>query len=47
MKLLFSMFLAYPLAGILKRLPDAEAWKKNLFIILYACPIDMALKIEC
>jgi len=32
-KLLFSMFLSYPLAGILKRLPEAQTWKKNLFII--------------
>ncbi|RPB25675.1 MBOAT-domain-containing protein [Terfezia boudieri ATCC MYA-4762] len=40
LKLLFSMFLSYPLAGVLKRLPEAQTWKKNLFIIavsLFIC----------
>ena len=29
--------LSYPLAGILKRLPDSQPWKKNAFIIAVAC----------
>ncbi|RYP79486.1 hypothetical protein DL769_002941 [Monosporascus sp. CRB-8-3] len=33
LKLLFSFLLSYPLAGILKRIPDARPQNKNLFII--------------
>ncbi|KAJ6264802.1 lysophospholipid acyltransferase [Drechslerella dactyloides] len=33
LKLLFVMVLSYPLAGILKRLPDAHPTTKNLFLI--------------
>ncbi|KAF2744273.1 MBOAT family protein-like protein [Sporormia fimetaria CBS 119925] len=33
LKLVFSFYLSYPLAGILKRIPDREPWKKNIFII--------------
>ncbi|KAJ4367002.1 Lysophospholipid acyltransferase [Neocucurbitaria cava] len=33
LKLVFSFYLSYPLAAALKRLPDREPWKKNLFII--------------
>ncbi|MCJ1227060.1 lysophospholipid acyltransferase [Toensbergia leucococca] len=36
LKLLFSFLLSYPLAGILKRLPDAKPYQKNLFIIFVA-----------
>ncbi|KAF3076479.1 Lysophospholipid acyltransferase [Trichoderma lentiforme] len=33
LKLTFSFLLSYPLAGILKRLPDAKPLQKNIFII--------------
>ncbi|RYP46009.1 hypothetical protein DL768_007725 [Monosporascus sp. mg162] len=33
LKLLFSFLLSYPLAGVLKRIPDAKPQSKNLFII--------------
>ncbi|KAI5305928.1 vacuolar protein sorting-associated protein 45 [Ascosphaera pollenicola] len=33
LKLIFSFILSYPLAGILKRLPDSKPWAKNVFII--------------
>ncbi|KAL7789862.1 MBOAT, membrane-bound O-acyltransferase family domain-containing protein [Trichoderma ceciliae] len=33
LKLTFSFLLSYPLAGILKRLPDAKPHRKNIFII--------------
>ncbi|KAI5820052.1 MBOAT, membrane-bound O-acyltransferase family-domain-containing protein [Pyronema omphalodes] len=33
LKLIFSFLLSYPLAGILKRLPDTQPWKKNCFLI--------------
>lgn len=33
MKLIFSFVLSYPLAALLKRIPDAQPWKKNVFII--------------
>ncbi|KAL8941895.1 MAG: hypothetical protein Q9211_001629 [Gyalolechia sp. 1 TL-2023] len=33
LKLLFSLLLSYPLAGLLKRIPDAKPYQKNLFII--------------
>ncbi|KAI9847849.1 MAG: lysophospholipid acyltransferase [Sclerophora amabilis] len=33
LKLIFSFLLSYPLAGILKRVPDAKPAYKNLFII--------------
>ncbi|RFU79196.1 mboat family [Trichoderma arundinaceum] len=33
LKLTFSFLLSYPLAGILKRLPDAKPLRKNIFII--------------
>lgn len=32
-KLIFSFLLSYPLAGLLKRVPDARPERKNLFII--------------
>ena len=35
-KLLASFFLSYPLAGLLKRIPDAKPYQKNYFIIAYA-----------
>lgn len=31
-----SFLLSYPLAGALKRIPDAKPYQKNLFIIAYA-----------
>jgi len=34
-KLIFTILLSYPFAGVLKRLPDAEPAKKNLFMIGY------------
>jgi lysophospholipid acyltransferase len=34
--LIFLFLLSYPLAGILKRIPDSQPWKKNVFIIGYA-----------
>ncbi|RMJ26850.1 MBOAT family [Aspergillus sp. HF37] len=33
LKLIFSFLLSYPLAGLLKRVPDGQPWKKNAFII--------------
>ncbi|KAN0073425.1 MBOAT, membrane-bound O-acyltransferase family domain containing protein [Elaphomyces granulatus] len=33
LKLLASFLLSYPLAGCLKRIPDSQPWKKNVFII--------------
>ncbi|CAG5176041.1 uncharacterized protein ALTATR162_LOCUS8283 [Alternaria atra] len=33
LKLVFSFYLSYPLAAILKRIPDKDPWKKNLFVI--------------
>ncbi|PYI23278.1 MBOAT-domain-containing protein [Aspergillus japonicus CBS 114.51] len=33
LKLIASFLLSYPLAGLLKRIPDAQPWKKNVFII--------------
>jgi lysophospholipid acyltransferase len=32
-KLTFSLLTSYPLAGLLKRVPDARPEYKNLFII--------------
>ncbi|EEP78252.1 conserved hypothetical protein [Uncinocarpus reesii 1704] len=34
LKLVTSFLLSYPLAAILKRLPDSKPWQKNTFIIL-------------
>lgn len=33
MKLIGSFLFSYPLAALLKRIPDAQPWKKNAFII--------------
>ncbi|CAG8071904.1 unnamed protein product [Penicillium olsonii] len=33
LKLIGSFLLSYPLAALLKRIPDAQPWKKNVFII--------------
>lgn len=33
LKLIASFLLSYPLAGVLKRLPDTKPWQKNVFII--------------
>ncbi|OGM40248.1 MBOAT family protein [Aspergillus bombycis] len=33
LKLIASFLLSYPLAALLKRVPDAQPWKKNAFII--------------
>ncbi|KAH7390529.1 MBOAT family protein-like protein [Pyrenochaeta sp. MPI-SDFR-AT-0127] len=33
LKLIFTFYLSYPLAAGLKRIPDKEPWKKNLFVI--------------
>lgn len=33
LKLIFQFLLSYPLAGLLKRVPDSKPWAKNLFII--------------
>ena len=32
-KMVFLFLLSYPLAGILKRLPDSKPWTKNVYII--------------
>lgn len=32
-KLIFTFFLSYPLAGVLKRIPDSKPYQKNLFSI--------------
>jgi lysophospholipid acyltransferase len=32
-KLVFTFVLSYPLAGVLKRIPDTNPWQKNLFSI--------------
>jgi lysophospholipid acyltransferase len=32
-KLIFSMLLSYPLAGLLKRIPDRKPYQKNLFSV--------------
>jgi lysophospholipid acyltransferase len=32
-KLIFSFLLSYPLAGVLKRIPDSKPWQKNVFIV--------------
>jgi hypothetical protein len=34
-KLIFSFLLSYPLAAVLKRMPDKAPWQKNLFIVGY------------
>lgn len=34
MKLIFSFLLSYPLAGLLKRVPDSKPWAKNVFTIV-------------
>jgi lysophospholipid acyltransferase len=33
LKLIASFLLSYPLAAVLKRIPDAKPWQKNVFII--------------
>ena len=33
LKLIASFLLSYPLAGLLKRVPDSKPWLKNVFII--------------
>ncbi|GAB7347882.1 hypothetical protein MBLNU459_g5408t1 [Dothideomycetes sp. NU459] len=33
LKLISSFLFSYPLAGLLKRLPDAKPWQKNTFIV--------------
>ncbi|PGH04732.1 hypothetical protein AJ79_07011 [Helicocarpus griseus UAMH5409] len=33
LKLISSFLLSYPLAGVLKRIPDAKPWQKNVFIV--------------
>jgi lysophospholipid acyltransferase len=33
LKLIFSLLLSYPLAGLLKRIPDASPHQKNLFAV--------------
>jgi lysophospholipid acyltransferase len=33
LKLIFSFILSYPLAAVVKRLPDSKPWQKNVFII--------------
>jgi lysophospholipid acyltransferase len=32
-KLITTFYLSYPLAAVLKRIPDKEPWKKNVFIV--------------
>lgn len=33
LKLIFSFLLSYPLAAVLKRIPDRSPWMKNIFVI--------------
>ncbi|OAL02374.1 MBOAT family protein-like protein [Phaeosphaeriaceae sp. SRC1lsM3a] len=33
LKLVTSFYLSYPLAALLKRIPDKEPWKKNVFLL--------------
>ncbi|KAH4597666.1 hypothetical protein HBH82_219120 [Parastagonospora nodorum] len=33
LKLVTTFYISYPLAAVLKRIPDKEPWKKNVFII--------------
>ncbi|KAK1072895.1 Lysophospholipid acyltransferase [Friedmanniomyces endolithicus] len=33
LKMIFLFLISYPLAGVLKRLPDHKPWTKNVFII--------------
>ncbi|KAF2404652.1 putative MBOAT family protein [Trichodelitschia bisporula] len=33
LKLIFSFLLSYPLAAVLKRIPDSKPWQKNIFIV--------------
>ncbi|KAF1813121.1 MBOAT-domain-containing protein [Eremomyces bilateralis CBS 781.70] len=33
LKLIFSFLISYPLAGVLKRIPDTKPWQKNVFSI--------------
>jgi hypothetical protein len=35
-KLVFTFYLSFPLAAVLKRIPDNEPWKKNVFAIGYS-----------
>lgn len=44
-KLIFTILLSYPLAGVLKRLPDAEPAKKNLFMIGYGASLILQLSV--
>lgn len=34
-KLMSSFLISYPLAGVLKRIPDSKPHLKNIFIVLY------------
>ncbi|KAK5680769.1 Lysophospholipid acyltransferase [Elasticomyces elasticus] len=36
LKMIFLFLISYPLAGVLKRLPDNKPWTKNVFIISIA-----------
>lgn len=42
-KIVFSFLLSYPLAGLLKRVPDSKPARKNCFIILLASPPKFTL----
>lgn len=33
LKLVFTFYLSYPLAAVLKRIPDKKPWQKNAFVI--------------
>jgi lysophospholipid acyltransferase len=44
-KLVFTFYLSYPLAGVLKRIPDNEPWKKNLFTIGYRITLFLLLSL--
>lgn len=37
-KLIFTFLLSYPLAGVLKRIPDSKPAYKNLFIVGLVTP---------
>ena len=42
-KLIFSFLLSYPLAGLLKRIPDAKPYQKNVFIIMHVEAVEPSI----
>lgn len=46
-KFIASLLLSYPLAGVLKRIPDAKPWWKNLYIIVSVVRSGLATLKSC